>query len=144
MKNAKNRKPKPNRRTLTCAPRPASKEYNAWKVPAELYPLRDWLAQRQVDVGSLKTARQALMLAVQLSKRFIEWPEQGEEFPVLLDLQHQLTGAPPMRPNPATRRVRTTKLGTFGAASEVRQIDPSTLPASEPCRTVRKKPGAKC
>lgn len=103
---------------------PSDNEAFAWTEG--LHPLRDWLAGKLVDVGSIKTARQALWLAKSLGKLKAPMPKKGAEvFPALMAAQKALCGRQPRSYAP-TVATRDYKLGTLGPASEVRRIDPAT------------------
>lgn len=115
------------RPTKAARKRPAAPLDNEAFVWTEgLHPLRDWLADKLVDVGSIKTARQALWLAKSLGKLKVPMPKKGRDvFPALMAAQKALCGrqTPSYAPAVATRDF---KLGTLGPASEVRRIDPAT------------------
>lgn len=105
----------------------------AWEWPVDLYPLRDWLQAKGADVTAFKTDRQAFFIAHTLARQKMKIPPRGKPiFPSLLKLQRMLCqpGASPKR-QPRTPRAdpsavhREHGLGTFGAASPVRRIDPS-------------------
>ncbi|MBZ9981317.1 hypothetical protein LB521_09115 [Mesorhizobium sp. BR-1-1-8] len=107
----------------------------AYEWPEGLYPLRDWLKRQGVDVGNLKTERQALYLTQRLmSARKVKMPidRRSPLFPELqklqgvLRLQRQL----PRQPNKESRYPGKS-LGSFGAASAVRKIDPAEYLASK-------------
>lgn len=103
------------------------RDHGAWDWPEGLHPLRDWMASKHVDVAAVKTARQALWMGRKLAKVRAKMPKHRHElFPALLALQRQMVTD--HRPRPARPAVvsREHGLGTFGPASEVRRIDPST------------------
>lgn len=99
--------------------------------PEALNPLRDWLRRKGVDVDALKSERQALWMAKNLGRQKIKMPRHGQPtFPAMLKLQKTL--CPPhscRRAYPVKRDAHVP--GTFGPASEVRHIDPSTIDLSK-------------
>jgi hypothetical protein len=107
----------------------------AWEWPVDLDLLRDWLAFKGADVTSFKTERQALFVARELARQKFRMPPRNRSaFPELLKLQRMLCpkGAAPKRQQRRAQRpdpnavTRDHRLGTFGAASPVRRIDPAT------------------
>ena len=99
-----------------------------YQWPDGLLPLRAWLARQHVDVDALKSERQALWMAKNLGKQKIAMPKHGAScFPSLLKVQRTL--CPNERGGKAPIRREKWTPGTFGAASEVRHIDPSTFKA---------------
>lgn len=100
-----------------------------YEWPEDLYPLRDWMKRKGVDVGELKTERQAAWMAKQLGKQTVKLSnDRGKSlFPALLKMQNSLCpkGQRSGSKEKGTRKERYIP-GTFGAASPVRHIDPST------------------
>lgn len=96
-----------------------------YEWPEALYPLRDWLGRKGVDVEAFKTERQAFWMARTLSRQKTKFTNDRSKplFPYMMKLQRTLCpnesgGKAPVRREPFTP-------GTFGAASEVRRIDPA-------------------
>ncbi len=105
------------------------KPFTPYEWPEELFPLRDWLQHKGVDVHNLKSERQAAFMAKELGKQKIKLPSNRRQFlfPILQKLQDTLC---PKQMMSARRgdyeRHRDRNLGTFGDASPVRHIDPAT------------------
>lgn len=96
---------------------------NAYEWPEGLYPLRDWMRRKGVDVDNLKSERQALWMAKELGKQSVKMPKRGKPtFPAMLKLQQSL--CPKGSSSGATKPREDYEPGTFGAASAVRKIDP--------------------
>lgn len=96
-----------------------------YEWPEALYPLRDWMRRKGVDVDALKTERQAFWMARTLGRQKTKFTNDRSKplFPHMLALQrtlcpHENGGRVSARREPFIR-------GTFGAASEVRRIDPA-------------------
>lgn len=97
----------------------------SYEWPESLYPLRDWMRRKGVDVDALKSERQAYWMARSLGRQNTKFTNDRTKslFPYMLKLQRTLcpngqVGKPPRRREPHIT-------GTFGAASEVRRIDPA-------------------
>ncbi|MER9200477.1 hypothetical protein NKH74_14820 [Mesorhizobium sp. M0933] len=99
----------------------SSKECRSYTWPEALYPLRDWLRKHGVDVGALKSERQALWLAKGLGRRGKKMPHRLEPlFPALLKIQRTLCPVPTGERKAPTAAKAVP--GTFGPASPVRSI----------------------
>lgn len=109
---------------------------SGYEWPDALYPLRDLLELRGVQVHSLKSERQALYFAHKIGlKRFVEFPSDRSVslLPMLMSAQTELCGSPAKKPGQEHRRYREHQLGTFGAASPVRHVDPAEYKAGRAC-----------
>ncbi|HWK65365.1 MAG TPA: hypothetical protein VNS34_10515 [Rhizobiaceae bacterium] len=99
--------------------------FQPYEWPESLYPLRDWLRRKGVDVDALKSERQAYWMARTLGRQRTKFTKDRTKslFPHMLKLQRTLC------PNEHGGRYPTRREpfipGTFGAASEVRRIDPA-------------------
>lgn len=102
-----------------------------YEWPEALYPLRDWLRRKGVDVEALKSERQAYWMARTLSRQKTKFTNDRSKslFPYMLKLQKTL--CPRERGGKAAVRREPFIPGTFGAASEVRRIDPAEYLASK-------------
>jgi hypothetical protein len=102
----------------------SSKDCRSYEWPEALYPLRDWLRKHGVDVGALKSERQALWLAKRLGRQGKKMPHRLQPlFPALLKIQRTLCPTMAKAQNAAFRLpVWRSELGTFGPASAVRSV----------------------
>lgn len=94
-----------------------------WREP--LYPLRDWLRKHGIDVGALKSERQALWLAKRLGRQGKKMPHRlAPLFPALLKIQRTLCPTMAKAQNAAFHLPVSgrSELGTFGPASGVRSV----------------------
>lgn len=105
--------------------------FNPYEWPEALYPLRDWLRRKGVDVDALKSERQAYWMARKLSRQNTKFTNDRSKplFPYMLRLQRTL--CPNERGGRASTRRKPFATETFGAASEVRHIDPAEYLASK-------------
>ncbi|MER8882613.1 hypothetical protein [Mesorhizobium sp. M0816] len=97
----------------------------SYEWPEGLLPLRDWLKRQGVDVDNLKTERQALYLSQRLmSGRKVKMPidRRSPLFPELLKLQGALRLQRQLPRERKEPRFPGKSLGSFGAASAVRQV----------------------
>ena len=113
-----------------------------YEWPEELYPLRDWMKRKLVDVDSLKSDRQALWMAKELARqKNFNMPKRGQSaFQALMKLQAIVRPRGNVDPVPKKKGFYIDYKalpGTFGAASEVRRIDPSDY---KPAPTKRSTP----
>lgn len=99
----------------------SSKDRRSYEWPEALYPLRDWLRKHGVDVGALKSERQALWLAKRLGRQGKKMPHRlAPLFPALLKVQRTLCL---MKTGEARKALPASNgLGTFGLASPVRSV----------------------
>ncbi|UVK39921.1 hypothetical protein LHFGNBLO_001336 [Mesorhizobium sp. AR10] len=82
--------------------------------------MRDWLRKHGVDVGALKSERQALWLAKRLGRQGKKMPHRlAPLFPALLKIQRTLC---PTKGETRKTMPESNLLGTFGPASPVRSI----------------------
>lgn len=104
---------------------------SAYEWPESLYPLRDWLRRKGVDVDALKSERQAFWMARTLSRQKTSFTNDRSKrlFPHMLKLQRTL--CPNERGGKAPARREPFVAGTFGAASAVRKIDPADYLAAK-------------
>ncbi|TIL25736.1 MAG: hypothetical protein E5Y88_12370 [Mesorhizobium sp.] len=102
------------------------KECRSYEWPEPLFALQEWLRKHGVDVGALKSERQALWLAIRLGRQGKKMPHRLQPlFPALLKIQRALcltmpgaAGKPPfLLPMSGTK-----ERGTFGPASAVRSV----------------------
>lgn len=104
----------------------SSRDDRSYEWPEPLYPLRDWLHKHGVDVGALKSERQALWLAKRLGRQGKKMPHRLQPlFPALLKVQRTLCQTTTITQNaafclPGSGR---SERGTFGPASPVRSIN---------------------
>lgn len=98
------------------------KECRSYEWPEPLFALREWLRKHGVDVGALKSERQALWLAIRLGRQGKKMPHRlAPLFPALLKVQRTL--CPVKTAPPQARPLAPTKeRGTFGPASPVRSV----------------------
>lgn len=96
-----------------------------YEWPEVLYPLRDWLRRKGVDVDALKSERQAYWMARTLGRQKTKFTNDRSKplFPYMVKLQRSL--CPNVQGGKAPVRREPFIPGTFGAASEVRHIDPA-------------------
>ncbi|WP_271896288.1 ribonuclease H family protein [Candidatus Phyllobacterium onerii] len=60
----------------------------SYEWPGGLFPLRDWLRAQSVDIGSIKTERQAAFFVQNLANQRLKFPPKGEScFPLMQKLQ---------------------------------------------------------
>lgn len=100
-----------------------SNDCRSYEWPESLYPLREWLHKHGVDVGALKSERQALWLAKRLGRQGKKMPHRlAPLFPALLKIQRTLC---PEKLGNSTFRAPISyekERGTFGPASSVRSV----------------------
>ncbi|RWQ41859.1 MAG: hypothetical protein EOS21_11875 [Mesorhizobium sp.] len=98
----------------------------SYEWPESLYPLRDWLRKHGVDVGALKSERQALWLAKRLGRQGKKMPHRlAPLFPALLKVQRTLCPVAPAKGRNTASLLPASgpkERGTFGPASGVRSI----------------------
>ncbi|MER9159093.1 hypothetical protein [Mesorhizobium sp. M0778] len=105
--------------------RASRRDERSYEWPEALYPLRDWLRKHGVDVGALKSERQALWLAIRLGRQGKKMPHRLQPlFPALLKIQRTLCPTMAKAQNAAFRLPvpGRSELGTFGPASAVRSV----------------------
>lgn len=102
------------------------KDCHSYKWPEPLFPLRDWLRKHGVDVGALKSERQALWVAKRLGRQGKKMPHRLQPlFPALLKIQRTLCPTMPTKPRNAAfvqPVAERSKHGTFGPASPIRTV----------------------
>lgn len=115
--------PKWNTQKVQKPPRTTTGDARSYVWPESLYPLRDWLRKHGVDVGALKSERQALWLAKRLGRQGKKMPHRlAPLFPALLKIQRTLC---PEKPGNSTFHAPISyekERGTFGPASSVRSV----------------------
>lgn len=96
-----------------------------YEWPEALFPLRDWMRRKGVDVDAMKSERQAYWMARTLGRQKTKFTNDRSKslFPYMLKIQRSL--CPNERGGKAPIRREPYVAGTFGAASEVRHIDPA-------------------
>ncbi|RWP23769.1 MAG: hypothetical protein EOR01_07735 [Mesorhizobium sp.] len=114
--------PRANTQKVQKSPKATIGDGRSYTWPESLFPLRDWLRKHGVDVGALKSERQALWLAKRLGHQGKKMPHRlAPLFPDLLKVQRTLcpvkTALPQGRPLAPTK-----ERGTFGPASPVRSV----------------------
>ncbi|RWP40153.1 MAG: hypothetical protein EOR04_19600 [Mesorhizobium sp.] len=98
------------------------KDCRSYEWPEPLFALRDWLRKHGVDVGALKSERQALWLAIRLGRQGKKMPHRlAPLFPDLLKVQRTLCPVKTALPRGGPS-VPTKERGTFGPASPVRSV----------------------
>lgn len=109
----------------------SKRTFTAYEWPEALYPLRDWLRRKGVDVDALKSERQAFFMARTIGRQRVAFTNDRSKplFPYMLKLQRTL--CPNERGGRAPVRREPHMPGTFGAASEVRHIDPAEYLAAK-------------
>lgn len=102
------------------------KDGGSYTWPESLFPLREWLRKHGVDVGALKSERQALWLAKRLGRQGKKMPHRlAPLFPALLKLQRTLCPRMPVKGQNAAMCLGvpvSKERGTFGPASPVRTV----------------------
>ncbi|RWO78000.1 MAG: hypothetical protein EOS18_20275 [Mesorhizobium sp.] len=102
------------------------KECRSYEWPEPLFALREWLRKRGVDVGALKSERQALWLAKRLGRQGKKMPHRlAPLFPDLLKVQRTLCPVMPAKGQNAAMCLgvpASKERGTFGPASPVRTV----------------------
>lgn len=108
-----------------------------YEWPEALFPLRDWMKRKGVDIDAIKTERQAFWMARKLGRQNTKFTNDRTKslFPYLLKLQKSL--CPNERGGEKPRRRELYIPGTFGPASEVRRIDPAEYPKPLPTEAVQ-------
>ncbi|RWO25798.1 MAG: hypothetical protein EOS10_29295 [Mesorhizobium sp.] len=102
------------------------KDCRSYEWPEPLFALREWLRKRGVDVGALKSERQALWLAKRLGRQGKKMPHRlAALFPDLLKVQRTLCPVMPAKGQNAAMCLgvpASKERGTFGPASPVRTV----------------------
>lgn len=97
------------------------RDERSYEWPEALYPLREWLRKHGVDVGALKSERQALWLAIRLGRQGKKMPHRlAPLFPALLKVQRTL--CPTKAGQTWKTQPESNQFGTFGPASPVRSV----------------------
>ncbi|WP_419694986.1 hypothetical protein ACN2CC_33185 [Mesorhizobium muleiense] len=102
------------------------KDCHSYEWPEPLFALREWLRKHGVDVGALKSERQALWLAKRLGRQGKKMPHRlAPLFPALWKVQRTLCPVMPAKGQNAAMCLgvpASKERGTFGPASPVRTV----------------------
>lgn len=99
------------------------KECRSYEWPEPLFALREWLRKHGVDVGALKSERQALWLAIRLGRQGKKMPHRlAPLFPALLKVQRTLCPEKGQNAAMCLAVPASKERGTFGPASPVRTV----------------------